>query len=209
MGTVNKWHTGSMEYRQNRMRLQEDKTFGCCRYLWNRMLGDHNTLYSEIGEVPANTPADYKDLDECIWLNEVDSLALANVQLNLDSAFSRFFKKTAHYPNFKSRKFAKKSYTTNAVYLKKKDGSICCNISLDPVSGLLKLPKHKDTVQLRLHRFHPAGRKTKIRYRNNGAGWKAILFHPDGVSKAGTHKRPRSGQCNRTGYVAAKAVCRQ
>lgn len=57
------------------------------------MLGDHNTLYSEIGEVPANTPADYKDLDECIWLNEVDSLALANVQLNLDSAFSRFFKR--------------------------------------------------------------------------------------------------------------------
>lgn len=48
---------------------QEDKTFGCCRYLWNRMLGDHNTLYSEIGEVPANTPADYKDLDECSWLN--------------------------------------------------------------------------------------------------------------------------------------------
>lgn len=58
---------------------QEDKTFGCCRYLWNRMLGDHNTLYSEIGEVPANTPADYKDLDECSWLNEADSLALANV----------------------------------------------------------------------------------------------------------------------------------
>ena len=25
---------------------QEDKTFGCCRYLWNRMLGDHNTLYA-------------------------------------------------------------------------------------------------------------------------------------------------------------------
>ena len=45
---------------------QEDKTFGCCRYLWNRMLGDHNTLYSEIGEVPANTPADYKDLDDWI-----------------------------------------------------------------------------------------------------------------------------------------------
>ena len=21
--------------------VQEDKTFGCCRYLWNRMLGDH------------------------------------------------------------------------------------------------------------------------------------------------------------------------
>ena len=129
---------------------QEDKTFGCCRYLWNRMLGDHNTLYSEIGEVPANTPADYKDLDECSWLNEVDSLALANVQLNLDSAFSRFFKKTAHYPNFKSRKFAKKSYTTNAIYSKKKDGSICCNISLDPVSDL-DLSACCKTVSSRLH----------------------------------------------------------
>lgn len=66
--------------------VQEDKTFGCCRYLWNRMLGDHNTLYAEIGHVPNNTPADYKDLDECLFLNEVDSLALANTALNLDAA---------------------------------------------------------------------------------------------------------------------------
>ena len=129
---------GQMAYRfygipSEQDATQEDKTFGCCRYLWNRMLGDHNTLYSEIGEVSANTPADYKDLDECSWLNEVDSLALANVQLHLDAAFSRFFKKTSRYPKFKSRKFAKKSYTTNAVYSKKKDGNIRCNISLDPV----------------------------------------------------------------------------
>ena len=61
----------------------EAKTFGCCRYLWNRMLGDRNTLYQEIGEAPDNTPADYKDLDECNWLKEVDSLALANVQLTI------------------------------------------------------------------------------------------------------------------------------
>ena len=51
------------------------------------MLGDHNTLYREIGIVPNNTPADYKNLEECIWLKEVDSLALANVQLNLNQAF--------------------------------------------------------------------------------------------------------------------------
>ena len=150
---------------------QEDKTFGCYRYLWNRMLGDHNTLYSEIGEVSANTPADYKDLDECSWLNEVDSLALANVQLHLDAAFSRFFKKTSRYPKFKSRKFAKKSYTTNAVYSKKKDGNIRCNISLDPVSGLLKLPKHKDSVQLRLHRsIRPDGKLKSV----------TVTMEPDG-----------------------------
>lgn len=51
----------------------EAKTFGCCRYIWNRMLADHNALYKEIGSVPYNTPADYKDLDECNWLREVDS----------------------------------------------------------------------------------------------------------------------------------------
>lgn len=81
--------------------VQEDKTFGCCRYLWNQMLGDHNTPYAEIGHVLNNTPADYKDLDECFFLNEVDSLALANTALNLDAAFKRFFKKTGGYPRVK------------------------------------------------------------------------------------------------------------
>ena len=69
--------------------IQLNKTIGCCRYLWNRMLGDHNTLYQEIGVVPNNTPADYKNLEECLWLKEVDSLALANVQLNLNQAFQK------------------------------------------------------------------------------------------------------------------------
>ena len=58
--------------------------------IWNRMLGDHNTLYAEIGHILNNTPADYKDLDECFFLNEVDSLALANTALNLDAAFEQF-----------------------------------------------------------------------------------------------------------------------
>lgn len=131
--------------------ILEDKTFGCCRYLWNRMLGDHNTLYAEIGSVPANTPADYKDLDECFFLKEVDSLALANTALNLDTAFSRFFEKTGGYPRFKSKKWTKHSYTTNAVYGKSR-GAVTCNIRLDESAGFLKLPKHHDPVQLKLHR---------------------------------------------------------
>lgn len=138
----------------------EAKTFGCCRYLWNRMLGDHTTLYREIGSVPDNTPADYKDLDECKWLGEVDSLALANVQLNLNEAFRRFFGGTSRYPRFKSKKWAKKSYTTNAVYGKSKGGATC-NILLDEAAGTLKLPKHKDPVKLNLHRSIRAGGKLK------------------------------------------------
>lgn len=119
--------------------ILEAKTFGCCRFLWNRMLYDHNTLYQEIGKVPVNTPADYKDLDECKWLCEVDSLALANVQRNIETAFCRFFDGISRYPRFKSKKYCKRSYTTNAVYSR---GS--CNIKLDEEKGRLKLPKHKD-----------------------------------------------------------------
>ena len=56
------------------------KTLGCCRYLWNRMLSDYDTLYQVIGVMPDNTPADYKDLEECQWLKEVDSMALDSVR---------------------------------------------------------------------------------------------------------------------------------
>lgn len=60
------------------------RTIGCARFLWNRMLGDRLDLYRIMGLTVYNTPADYKDLDELFFLNEVDSLALANVQLRLE-----------------------------------------------------------------------------------------------------------------------------
>lgn len=157
---------------------QEDKTFGCCRYLWNRMLGDHNTLYTEIGHVPNNTPADYKDLDECLFLNEVDSLALANTALNLDTAFERFFKKTGGYPRFKAKKRAKRSYTTNAVYGSYK-GRPTCNIQLNTSNGFLKLPKHRDPVRLKLHRsVKPGGtlKSVTITQEPDGKRYYSILM---------------------------------
>lgn len=158
--------------------VQEDKTFGCCRYLWNRMLGDHNTLYAEIGYVPNNTPADYKDLDECLFLNEVDSLALANTTMNLDAAFERFFKKTGGYPRFKVKKRAKRSYTTNAIYGSHK-GRPTCNIQLNTSNGLLKLPKHRDPVRLKLHRPIKPGGKLKsvtITQEPDGKRYYSILM---------------------------------
>ena len=61
-----------------------------------------------------NTPASYKK--EYPWLKEVDSLALANVQLHLESAFHKFFREpSAGFPRFKSKKSSRKSYTTNVV----------------------------------------------------------------------------------------------
>lgn len=131
----------------------ELKTFGCCRKVWNLMLSDKNNYYKEYKKNLDVSPSKYKK--DYPYLKEVDSLALANVQLNLESAFSRFFKKKSKYPVFKSRKKSHKSYTTNALYVKKNNGTTFCNIELNDLGnglGTLKLPKHKDLIKLIMHR---------------------------------------------------------
>ena len=87
-----------------------EKIFGCSRFIWNQMLADKIAHYKETGEFLKNTPAQYKD--EFPWLKEVDSLALANVQLNLNKAYKSFFQLGFGFPNFKSKKTAQ-SYKTN------------------------------------------------------------------------------------------------
>jgi len=82
------------------------KTFGCCRKVWNLMLEDKIEHYRKKGEMLKNTPAQYKK--DYPYLKEVDSLALANVQLNLQKAFKNFFEnKKTGYPKFKSAKTLK------------------------------------------------------------------------------------------------------
>ena len=89
-----------------------------------------------------NTPAMYKE--EFPWLREVDSLALANAQINLQKAFNNFFRspKTS-FPKFKSKKHSKDSYTTN-----NQGGSIYIN------GGHIKLPKI-DLIKIKQHRLLP------------------------------------------------------
>ena len=61
-----------------------------------------------------NTPAMYKKAYP--FLKEVDSLALANVQLHLEKAYKNFFRDPkVGFPRFKSKHHSKNSYTTNVV----------------------------------------------------------------------------------------------
>ena len=88
------------------------KTFGCVRFIYNKMLADKIEHYKNTGKKLNNTPAQYKK--EFEWLKEVDSLALANAQLNLQTAYNNFFRsKSVGFPKFKSKKSNHKSYTTN------------------------------------------------------------------------------------------------
>jgi putative transposase len=91
------------------------KTFGCCRKVYNLMLADKIAFYKETKSFGRQTPAMYKK--DYPFLKEVDSLALANAQLNLQRAMkNRFDKKRKSrcgFPKFKSAKHSRKSYTTN------------------------------------------------------------------------------------------------
>lgn len=89
------------------------KTFGCARFIYNKMLGDRLDYYKETGKRLNNTPAQYKK--EFPWLKEVDSLALANAQINLNKAYNNFWSNRKHFgkPSFKSKKTGHASYSTN------------------------------------------------------------------------------------------------
>jgi putative transposase len=91
------------------------KTFGCCRKVYNLMLSDKIESYKSTGKFASVTPAKYKK--DYPYLKEVDSLALANTQLNLQGAFKNRFsksrKKKNGFPKYKSAKHSRKSYTTN------------------------------------------------------------------------------------------------
>ena len=66
------------------------KTFGCCRFLYNQMLNDKIREYEATKKMLRNTPAMYKKAYP--FLKEVDSLALANVQMHLEKAYKNFFR---------------------------------------------------------------------------------------------------------------------
>lgn len=116
------------------------KTFGCVRFIYNRMLSDKINYYNETKQNLNNTPAQYKK--EFEWLKEVDSLALANAQMNLQNAYNNFFKRPdVGFPKFKSKRNNQYSYTTNNqggnIYVSEK------YIKL-PKIGLVKVKKHRE-----------------------------------------------------------------
>ena len=142
------------------------KTFGCVRFIYNRMLADKIKYYEETKQKLNNTPAQYKK--EFEWLKEVDSLALANTQINLQTAYGNFFRSPKiGFPKFKSKKSNQKSYTTN-----------CVNGNITVEDYYIKLPKI-GLVKLKQHRMIPSGYKLKsvtVSQTSSGKYYASVLF---------------------------------
>jgi putative transposase len=129
------------------------KTFGCVRFVYNKMLAERKETYEKfkndkdlLKKQKFPTPAKYKG--EFPFLKEVDSLALANAQINLQTAYKNFFEGNAEFPKFKNRK-GKQTYTTNLV-----------NENIELKDAHIKLPKLK-LVRIKQHREIPADYKLK------------------------------------------------
>ena len=124
------------------------KTFGCTRFVYNRMLADKIAYYQSTGKMLRNTPAPLKE--EFPWLREVDSLALANAQLQLQTAYNNFFRnKSIGFPKFRCKKSGRTSYTTN-----NQNGTVRIE------DGKLRLPK-VGFVRVKQHREIPEGHTIK------------------------------------------------
>ena len=114
-----------------------EKCFGCTRFLWNIMLADKQDYYKKTGSILNKEISEYKK--SYSFLKEIDSLALANVKINLERAYKDFFRKSKGFPKFKSKKRSRDSYTTNNVYN---------NIRIE--GSYIILPKIK-RIKIRLH----------------------------------------------------------
>ena len=126
-------------YPNNEQEVFFAKCFGSVRFIYNKMLSEKQEYYKETGKSLRITPAKYKK--EFLWLKEVDSLALSNAQLHLETAYKNFFRdKSVGFPKYKSKHKSKASYTTNVV-----------NGNIRVGHGRIRLPKVGD-VKIRLHR---------------------------------------------------------
>ena len=131
----------------NKQQIEQiQKTFGCCRFVYNQTLSHRKDLYENkkesMNKIACNNYVNQILKKEYEWLKEVDKFALTNSVYNMDSAYQKFFKEHSGYPKFKSKRDNKKSYTTNIT------GN---NIEVSFERSRIKLPKLK-WIKAKVHR---------------------------------------------------------
>lgn len=133
-------------YPNKQQEEQIQKTFGCCRFVYNNTLAYRKERYEtqkkSMNKIACNNYVNQVLKKAYKWLKEVDKFALTNAVYNMDSAYQKFFKEHSGYPKFKSKKNNHKSYTTNFT-----NG----NIEIDFNKNKIKLPKLK-WIKAKVHR---------------------------------------------------------
>ena len=125
-----------------------EKTFGCCRFVYNQILTLQNETHANGGKyiswTNANNYCNHVLKTDYPFLKEVDKFALTNSIIGLDRAFRSFFDKKCGYPTYKTKRRSRKSYTTNY-----------SNNNIVVLDHGIKLPKLK-VVKAKVHRRAPS-----------------------------------------------------
>ena len=138
-------------YPTEEQKVQINRTFGCCRFIYNHFLTMKIELYNKEQKslLYINCSKILTQLKkEKEWLKEPDKFALQNSLKDLDSAYKNFFKgikkgnKNQGFPKFKRKRDIYRSYRTNFTEN---------NIEIDFINNQIKLPKLK-WVKCKLHR---------------------------------------------------------
>lgn len=170
-----------MKYRAYRYRLYPNeeqkvliaKHLGSCRFIYNYALAKKVKAYQVDGtnlsrfDIQADLP-NMKKSDEYCWLKEVNSLSLQASLANLDSAYTKFFREHKGFPNFKSKKDSKQSF------------SIPQNTKVDFENGRIFIPKFKSGIKAILHRtFDSIVKTSTITRTSTGKYFISILVEVD------------------------------
>ena len=123
-----------------------NKTFGCCRLIYNLHLDEWNKYYESVKNLSKEeqkekwksfklkTEKEWKEQFE--FLSEVSKAALQQSKMNCDKAFRNFFSKKTGFPKFKSKKNNHQSYREVQVKLE--------HIDFD--NQRIQIPKLKSVV---------------------------------------------------------------
>ena len=125
------------------------RTFGCCRFVFNHFLEERIEQYEQTGKAPTRFQQD-KNLTaikkELAWLREVDATALQSSLRDLDTAYQNFFRRVKQgqkpgFPHFKRKRDRRKSYKSKCVGTNIK---ILDNAMQLPKLGLVKCRTSKE-----------------------------------------------------------------
>ena len=133
-------------YPNKEQEILIQKTFGCCRFVYNQTLAYRIELYQtqekSMSKFDCNNYVNHALKPRYNFLLEPDKSSLTHSVWNMDNAYQKFFKEHAGFPKFKSRHNHRKSYTTD--FTKN-------NIEVSFEKNQIKLPKLR-WVKARLHR---------------------------------------------------------
>ena len=134
-------------YPTGEQKLFFEKHFGCCRFIYNRLLAIREGLYKNFkikisGFEAKKEIAKLKKIEEYKWLKEVNSQSLQESALDLAKAYIRFFKKLGRKPKFK-KKLNKQQFKIPQHFNTRKSKNQNC---------FLMIPKLKSEIKVNVHR---------------------------------------------------------